>query len=62
MKIKKVRGLKTKIRKFYKDFEEETKVFPTDFEEYFEFNKWVLRRLFFCSTNGAVSLKNRRKI
>ncbi|MGG3471369.1 DUF3916 domain-containing protein [Neobacillus pocheonensis] len=38
MKIKKVRGLKTKIIKFYKNFEEDTKVFPADFDGYFEYH------------------------
>jgi hypothetical protein len=38
MKMKKFRGLKRKIRKFYKEFEEWTKVFPADFEEYIEYH------------------------
>ncbi|MBT2659300.1 DUF3916 domain-containing protein [Bacillus sp. ISL-18] len=38
MRMKKFRGLKRSIRKFYKDFEEETRVFPTDFEGYYEYH------------------------
>jgi hypothetical protein len=38
MRIKKIRGLKRRIRKFFKDFEEETNAFPTDFEGYYEYH------------------------
>jgi hypothetical protein len=38
MRMKKFRGLKRRIKKFYNDFEEETRIFPTDFEGYYEYH------------------------
>lgn len=38
MRMKKFRGLKRRIKKFYKNFEDMTKFFPTDFEGYYEYH------------------------
>ena len=38
MREKKVRGLKRRIKKFFKEYREETNAFPTDFEGYYEYH------------------------
>jgi hypothetical protein len=38
MRMKKIRGLKRRIRKFYKELEEQTNLFPTDFTGYYEYH------------------------